>query len=66
MPAPVEIMRRDYRSEDLRRLAAASRDGAQSQRLLALVVEGGRRGDAARAYGMDRQSYLSNRAFGGL
>ena len=56
IPAPVEITRRDYRSEDLRRLAAASRDGAQSRRLLALVVEGARRGDAARACGMDRQT----------
>ena len=56
IPAPVEITRRDYRSEDLRRLAAASRDGAQSRRLLALVVEGARRGNAARACGMDRQT----------
>lgn len=55
---PVEITRRDHSSSALRRLAAASRDAAQSRRLLALalVLEGARRGAAARACGMDRQT----------
>ncbi len=58
MPAVVEITRTDYDSEDLRLLAAASRDGNQSRRLLALalVLEEWSRGDAARACGMDRQT----------
>ena len=58
MPAVVEITRTDDGPEALRRLAAASRDGNQSRRLLAiaLVLEGWSRGDAARACGMDRQT----------
>ena len=58
MPATVPILRTEFSSKDLRRLASASRDAAQSRRLLALalVMEGARRGDAARACGMDRQT----------
>ena len=58
MPYTVPITRKDYSSKDLRRLAAASRDGAQSRRLLALamVMDGASRRDAAQACGMDRQT----------
>lgn len=58
MPASVPITRMEYTPEDLRGLASASRDAAQSRRLLALalVMEGARRGAAARACGMDRQT----------
>ena len=38
MPMIVEITRTNYDSEELRRLAAASRDGPQSRRLLAIAL----------------------------
>src|SRR3989338_2687459 len=58
MPYTVPITRKDYSSKDLRRLAAASREVAQSRRLLALalVLDGASRRDAAHACGMDRQT----------
>jgi len=58
MPYTVPITRTEFDAEALRRLAAASRDGAQSRRLLALalVIEGASRKEAARACGMDRQT----------
>lgn len=56
MPAAVPL-RSDFDADTLRRLAKASRDGAQSRRLLAIaaVYDGMRRGEAARIGGMDRQ-----------
>jgi transposase len=52
------ITRTDLSAEDLRAEARRSRDGDQACRLLALafVLEGARRGVAARAGGMDRQT----------
>ena len=50
-------LREDFTGSDLRRLARASRDADQTRRLLALAViyEGGSRGDAARTGGVGRQ-----------
>jgi transposase len=58
MAHTVRITRKDLSSKDIRRLAAASRDGSQSRRLLALamVMDGASRRDAAHACGMDRQT----------
>ncbi len=58
MPAAVKITRTDHSADELRRLAAGSRDAARSRRLLALalVMEGASRGEAARVCGMDRQT----------
>ncbi len=49
MAAALEL-RGDYRADDLRRLARASRDARQTRRLLALaaIYDGGSRTDAAR------------------
>jgi transposase len=57
MALPVRL-RDDYSSEDLRRLAARSKDANQSRRLLSLaaVVDGMNRTAAARIGGMDRQT----------
>lgn len=57
MPAAVKI-RTDYSVDDLRRLAAGSKDANQSRRLLsvAAVLEGRSREEAARIGGMDRQT----------
>ena len=51
-------IREDYTSNELRRLAARSKDSSRSRRLLSLaaVVEGMSRADAARIGGMDRQT----------
>lgn len=50
-------LRDDFGGADLRRLARASRDADQTRRLLALAViyDGGSRGDAARTGGVGRQ-----------
>jgi transposase len=50
-------LRADYAAADLRRLARASRDGAQTRRLLALaaIYEGGSRTMAARIAGVGLQ-----------
>ena len=50
-------LRSDFDGEDLRRLAQASKDAAQARRLLALAViyDGGRRGDAAEVGGVGLQ-----------
>jgi transposase len=50
-------LRQDYTSDDLKRLARASRDANQTRRLLALSViyDGGRRSEAARIGGVGRQ-----------
>jgi transposase len=58
MGAAVKIVRVDYTSEELRALAAKSKDAAQARRLLAIamVLEGASRLDAARQVGMDRQT----------
>ena len=57
MPAAVEL-RDDYSADELRRLAARSRDVNQSRRLLALagVLDGMSRETAARIGAMDRQT----------
>lgn len=51
-------MRDDFEADELRRLAARARDGAQARRLLALaaVRDGMKRAEAARIGGMDRQT----------
>ena len=56
MAAAVQV-RKDYSSDDLRRLARASDDADQTRRLLALAVilDGGSRGDAARPGGVGLQ-----------
>ena len=56
MAAAVQV-RKDYSSDDLRRLARASEDADQTRRLLALAVilDGGSRGDAARTGGVGLQ-----------
>lgn len=50
-------LREDYSSDDLKRLARASRDANQTRRLLALSViyDGGRRSEAAQIGGVGRQ-----------
>ena len=57
MPAAVKV-REDCSAEELRRLAARSRDANMSLRLLSLaaVRDGMRRESAARIGGMDRQT----------
>jgi transposase len=57
MPRALTI-RLDYTANDLRRLAAKTKDGAQATRLLALaaVAEGLSRGEAARIGGMKPQT----------
>jgi len=54
----VEITRTDVSAADLRREAARTNDAAAARRMLAiaLVLEGYRRGVAARQCGMDRQT----------
>ncbi len=51
-------VRGDYDAEQLRQLAARSKDSAQARRLLAiaLVLDGASRKEAARLGGMDRQT----------
>ena len=51
-------LRDDFGADELRRLAAKSKDGAQARRLLALaaVHDGMNRTEAARIGGMDRQT----------
>ena len=50
-------LRGDFEAADLRRLAKASKDAAQSRRLVALaeIYDGGRRSDAARIGGVGLQ-----------
>ena len=57
MPANI-VLRTDFNSRALRRLASVSKDSAQSRRLLSLaaVLEGHSRCEAARLGGMDRQT----------
>ncbi|WP_395663779.1 helix-turn-helix domain-containing protein [Aestuariivirga sp.] len=57
MPAPVRL-RTDYSAADLRQIAKASKDSNQSRRLLLLaaIVEGRSREEAARIGGRDRQT----------
>src|SRR3954449_3141786 len=52
----VGITRHELGAGDLRREARRCRDGAASRRMLALVLEGASREEAARAAGMDRQT----------
>src|SRR4051795_938695 len=52
----VAITRKELGAGDLRREARRCRDGAASRRMLALVLEGASREEAARAAGMDRQT----------
>jgi transposase len=51
-------LREDFGSDDLRRLAKATKDAAQGRRLLALaeIYDGGRRTDAARIGGVGLQT----------
>jgi len=54
----VEVTRRDFSADELRREAARSRDANATRRMLAiaLVLEGHARQDAAAMCGMDRQA----------
>src|SRR3954451_12922136 len=52
----VAITRKELGAVELRREARRCRDTAASRRMLALVLEGASREDAARAAGMDRQT----------
>jgi hypothetical protein len=56
MAAALQV-RNDYSGNDLRRLARTSDDADQTRRLLALAVifDGGSRGDAARTGGVGLQ-----------
>jgi transposase len=58
MGKAIEISRTEFSAAELRRLAAATRDGAVVRRLLAiaLILEGHSRAEAARFNGMDRQT----------
>ena len=58
MSAAVRITRTEHTAEQLRALAANSKNVAQARRLLAIamVLEGASRLDAARQAGMDRQT----------
>jgi transposase len=51
-------LRQDFGADELRRLAAKAKNGAQIRRLLALaaVCDGMNRSQAARIGGMDRQT----------
>jgi putative transposase len=57
MGAAVDL-RQDFGADELRRLAAKAKDGAQARRLLALaaVYDGMNRSEAARIGGMERQT----------
>jgi transposase len=57
MPGAIKL-RDDYGGEELRRLAAVSRDGAQARRLMALaaIYDGMSRAEAAAVGLMDRQT----------
>ena len=57
MPAAITV-RTDFAADELRRLAARTRDANQSRRLLSLaaVLDGMSRAEAARIGGMDRQT----------
>ena len=57
MPAAITL-RTDFAADELRRLAARTRDANQSRRLLsvAAVLDGMNRTQAARIGGMDRQT----------
>src|SRR4051794_35802443 len=52
----VAITRKELGAVELRREARRCRDTAASRRMLALVLEGASREEAARAAGMDRQT----------
>ena len=56
--ATAVTVRADFSTDELRRLAAASKHANQSRRLLSLaaVLDGMSRADAARIGGMDRQT----------
>src|SRR3954467_9154126 len=57
MPAAIRL-RTDFSADELRRLAAATKNANQSRRLLSIaaVLDGMSRTDAARIGGMDRQT----------
>src|SRR5919205_2034049 len=52
----IAITRRELSAGELRREATRCRDAAAARRMLALVLEGSSREDAARHAGMDRQT----------
>ena len=52
----VAITRTEHTATALRRHAACSTNASVTRRLLALVLDGHKRADAARAAGMDRQT----------
>ena len=56
--APALALREDFDGRDLRRLAKATKDAAQSRRLVALaeIYDGGMRSDAARIGGVGLQT----------
>jgi hypothetical protein len=58
MGSPVSITRTEHAAEELRALAAKSRNAAPARRMLALamIIEGATRAEVARLSGMDRQT----------
>lgn len=58
MGKPIAVTRQEFSADELRALAAATRDGAVVRRLLAiaLILEGRSRAEAAGLNGMDRQT----------
>jgi len=58
MGKPIAVTRTEFSADELRELAADTRDGAMVRRLLAiaLVLEGYPRAEAARLNGMERQT----------
>ena len=52
----IAVTRTEHTAADLRRLASQSGDAAVTRHLLALVLDGRKREDAARLAGMDRQA----------
>ena len=52
----IAITRTDLDARGLRAAAARAKDAAAARRMLALVLEGRNRTEAARAAGMDRQT----------
>ena len=58
MSAALAVTRADYTPEELRSIAAKTKDGAMARRLLAiaLAIEGCSRAAAAEQNGMDRQT----------
>jgi len=62
MSKPLTVTRADHMAAELRLAAAKCRDPAQLRRLLALVLEGRSRTEAAEQIGMQRQTLRLGRS----